>query len=462
MSLSRAIMHAWFVVAPIIQQDRDVRARVLESLRTALASETGPALDQEMKSAGGFRILCNIIADPTVEDGIKAVAMEVMADITTIALRQDRARCVQALESASTLLDRDNERHAFRMQVVQKIALTELDDMLVRAGRQTMDLQKAVEAAGQERAGDVVARMKALQERVRAVQQDKTTLGALSARWSPNEHWKLLTDKALEALGWPKSDRDLVADANIATDLVWMKEDKIWYRVGAKLWPEAERRVVAVRALRDSLRRHLRGRPHFEAYAADPHFDNLFTYDLVDSYWQGLFDWALDQATGLRKRGDPRQGFLDLLGAVHHSVQDFYCHANWVQIHCRVLAVHGGSVPVPTWEDLGSANSQWNRDFPVFGAKLLGELKRSNTETIEEPWWLSTRDPRQEGGLQTGRWGLGQVLIRGQLRSPWKHRHPESDSEEYQLALRAALDATTQVTTRLVEAYGGWEGLQKK
>lgn len=247
-----------------------------------------------------------------------------------------------------------------------------------------------------------------------------------TAKWTMNEHWTL-SDAALEGIGWSRSDLAPVVDANLATDLDWVVAHW-WGRPYALLWPRSAARVDAVRACKASMADALIAAGITEPAQREPHFDDLFTYDDIRRSYLTFTAWATEAMRGIR-RGS--REFADLLGLVHHAVQDFYCHTNWVEICQR-----SGVAAIPTWEQVEAQPQQF--------AALRAEFARSNTETTEEP--SSSRvNPRTRGGLQSGAWTL--ETFRG--RRPWRHRHPAEGDAAHDPAMKVAIAATQEWTKRL-------------
>ncbi|MEO6597120.1 MAG: hypothetical protein ABIP94_20440 [Planctomycetota bacterium] len=247
------------------------------------------------------------------------------------------------------------------------------------------------------------------------------------AKWSMPQHWKDLSQPALAKLGWPKKDVDAVVDANLATDLDWVAA-KWWGRPYALLWPNAYARVHAVRALKAEMVKAFVVAGITEPALHEPHFDDLFTYDRIERSYTAFAEWS-ERASKAVAKGS--RDLLDLLGLVHHAIQDFYCHTNWVEICLRMECT-----PAPTWEQVAAD--------PVRFTALRTEFARSNSETIEEPSSSKT-NPRSLGGLQSGAWTLEHF---GKKR-PWRHRHPEDGEPAYKPALEVAVAATKAWTARL-------------
>lgn len=64
------------------------------------------------------------------------------------------------------------------------------------------------------------------------------------------------------------------------------------------------------------------------------HFDNLFDEDQVRSYWSTLLR-NLRSSTQKAARDEDQMAMLVTLGIGLHTVQDFYSHSNWVELHPR-------------------------------------------------------------------------------------------------------------------------------
>jgi hypothetical protein len=64
------------------------------------------------------------------------------------------------------------------------------------------------------------------------------------------------------------------------------------------------------------------------------HCDNLDTPRAVRGYWQRLMVNSRRALRDARASGDPVR-LLTVLGASLHTVQDFYSHSNWVELHPR-------------------------------------------------------------------------------------------------------------------------------
>jgi hypothetical protein len=62
------------------------------------------------------------------------------------------------------------------------------------------------------------------------------------------------------------------------------------------------------------------------------HFDNLYTDGQVRTYWAALLN-NLKALTEKAAREDDKMALLVLLGLGLHSVQDFYAHSNWAELH---------------------------------------------------------------------------------------------------------------------------------
>jgi hypothetical protein len=64
------------------------------------------------------------------------------------------------------------------------------------------------------------------------------------------------------------------------------------------------------------------------------HFDNIFSLDLLQSYWARL---AMNTRDAVRKAVADQDvlQFLTVMGQSLHAVQDFYAHSNWVEKHPR-------------------------------------------------------------------------------------------------------------------------------
>lgn len=245
--------------------------------------------------------------------------------------------------------------------------------------------------------------------------------------WALQEHWRKLSEPALQACCFSESDAEKVINANLATDLDWVLHE--WWGAGyAAFWPKARDHVDGVRLWKLPLSKALEDKGVTDMLQQEPHFDDLFTYDLIAVVYNTLQSWAIQEA----KKPISNDRFCDLLGLIHHAVQDFYCHTNWIEICKRVV----GGLTVPTWDEVhkGSEASR----------KLLTELKRSNTETIEE----SSSNPRNRGGLQSGAWAI--LTFEG--KRPWKHRHPKSGTKEYDAGIEVAERATVEWTKLLQNA----------
>ncbi|MEQ1632451.1 MAG: hypothetical protein ABL997_08770 [Planctomycetota bacterium] len=257
----------------------------------------------------------------------------------------------------------------------------------------------------------------------------------VEAQWRIDEHHRL-TLLALRGLQSPLSPQDInnVAYANEAADLEVMSHK--WYRFIIKLWPAASAWVNDVRDVRVSFASafpetfHVAKRP--------PHCDDLFSYDEISLYWTTLERWSGDAAKELAPGG--RQ-FTALLGVVHHAVQDFYCHSNWVYLYHDVFPE---AVKVPTWQEVH--NPDWAKADPIRRGRFLERIRQSNRWVMTEGCWTS--DVRRSGGLQTGSYNM--PFTEDGL-SPWKHRHPDEGTFEHLLAYEVSVRATVEATKRLLQ-----------
>lgn len=66
-------------------------------------------------------------------------------------------------------------------------------------------------------------------------------------------------------------------------------------------------------------------------YTRGFHFDNLFSYELIQNRWDSLKNWVKFQSQLILKNNNFTTNYwLIFMGVVLHAVQDFYCHSNWV------------------------------------------------------------------------------------------------------------------------------------
>lgn len=252
------------------------------------------------------------------------------------------------------------------------------------------------------------------------------------AEWSMGEH-HTLTVSALKAIvpPWPGNVED-VAYANEATDLDRIEEQ--WLLVGP-FFPNTMRWVESVRAMRKSLDAEFPA--SMPPSQREPHFDDLFTLDAITSYWSILEHWSQSQAAHFNRNS---REFTALLGIVHHAVQDFYCHSNWVYLY---LADFPEATNVPTWQEVHEPGWASGVDTDR-RLGFLGRIDQSNKWLMTEGCWSS--DVRRSGGLQTGAWAL--TMTKDGL-VPWKHRHPDGGTHEYELAFNVSRVATRNVTELL-------------
>lgn len=62
------------------------------------------------------------------------------------------------------------------------------------------------------------------------------------------------------------------------------------------------------------------------------HFDNQFSPQNIENYWKVLTNNTRDAVKDAAERGDVLD-LLTIIGTSLHTVQDFYSHSNWVQLH---------------------------------------------------------------------------------------------------------------------------------
>lgn len=275
--------------------------------------------------------------------------------------------------------------------------------------------------------------------------------------WSPYEHWFDLTKPVLQARKWKMRLVAEVVDANIATDLVWMNDRnaKWFYRMTVPFFVSAKKKIPQVGAFCASFRAYVvdasaRSRVQLPDACAEPHFDDLFRYREFVQYRRLFDEWAIREARRIARLWavDPRGArsqFLCLLGLVHHAVQDFYCHANWVDLFRAVRNSPHASrygmrkVQCPTWQDLHDLDSTWSKANRVLRGDLLARFRESDDRIILARGWANRR---HLGGLQSGRWH------RKCDEKAWKHLHPRGDVHKD--GLEVSRRATAEWTERLL------------
>ncbi|MCR9246527.1 MAG: hypothetical protein NXI31_15955 [bacterium] len=456
-----------------------------EALRKTVLRELAERDAPSEQSAVYFRTLCQVVAIPDrwVDDGtrLKAVAwlLKIGIDESSPEFEANQAAFLQALAApnchrlrsalmiaesiffgpgSAVASEREPEPEP---EPETRVAAPDPQDPISRAeilAREQRELQgeqrQGLEPPGVQPQGveerrsaeELAKRMREL-ERREAIEDMEL---ARPAPFTPWEHWQLSENVCNEV---PGVDSDTVADANIATDLIWM-QDHFVLQISVPFWLDAKQRIPMVGPIIASFRNSF-GNSMIPAAARKPHFDDLFTYDEIRQYWRQLDEWstATVQRLAIRARaGDAKahEEFECLLGVVHHAVQDFYCHSNWIYL-LNTVTQESGIQPdsLPTWDDL-TGSTPWRQRNGAFAAVFAEQLMISNRTLTTEGWF---RDKRKEGGLQTGKWERTTWESFGVGGVPWKHKHPSGD--EHDAAMAIAEQATRDWTDRLIERSNG-------
>lgn len=136
------------------------------------------------------------------------------------------------------------------------------------------------------------------------------------------------TRKAATANGFSSDARLAMQVSNYFTDYLSVANDKLKEYTEGKLEVETE-----------------------ECYTY-MHFDAIFTNQDIEQNWQLLFDNTVKclrkyAGAGIAKPGFRLIVFFNIMGASLHTVQDFYSHSNWVNVHNKM-----NLIPVPVWYDV--------------------------------------------------------------------------------------------------------------
>ncbi len=229
---------------------------------------------------------------------------------------------------------------------------------------------------------------------------------------------------------------DLVLNCNLATDLHQF-EGKCYMFVFYILYPSGSGQISDVKRLIGDMPEGVK----FNTSGTNGfHFDDLFHYDEIEKRWEDLRAWSRHQVARAQARWSEggRDDFLRVVGISSHSVQDFYCHSNWVSI-LRSFVSSDDPEDYPVWKDVASEPPSAFRGV-VLAPAITGILRKGATA----PTWdrsaildrmkesnRSISDDPTRGGLQTGGWDrsedrdpLSGLSVRG-----WQHRHPEEPPE---------------------------------
>lgn len=132
------------------------------------------------------------------------------------------------------------------------------------------------------------------------------------------------------------------------------------------------------------------------------HFDNLYTEDQVLDYWH-IFLRNLQKSTEAKAKENDIFGMLVVMGIGLHSVQDFYAHSTWAELHPRdkngdyrsetIFGAFAAS-PRPSLKGLRTGNFPDTRTTgPDGGAVPPGAMQHGgyfvglNKDTPERPHW---------------------------------------------------------------------------
>jgi hypothetical protein len=125
----------------------------------------------------------------------------------------------------------------------------------------------------------------------------------------------------------------------------------------------------------DKLKEHTEGKLEVETEECYTymHFDAVFTNQDIEQNWQTLFDNTVKSlrkyaGASIAKPGFRLIVFFNILGASLHTVQDFYSHSNWVNLHSKMNAS-----PIPVWYDL--TQEERNKLVLATGAYPDGSVK---------------------------------------------------------------------------------------
>lgn len=246
---------------------------------------------------------------------------------------------------------------------------------------------------------------------------------------------------------------DLVLDSNLATDLHQF-EGKIYMFLLYLFYPSGSGQIQHVKRLVAEMPEGVA----FNTAATNGfHFDDLFHYDEIAKRWEDLRAWTRHQAARTQERwaDGGRDDFLRLIGISSHTVQDFYCHSNWVAI-LLPLVQSDDPEDFPLWKDVATEPEavlatvavpavtrilQMKMPGSTFDRRaVLARMKESNQSVSDDP---------RKGGLQTGAWDrTGEKA--------WEHRHPEEAPESViapALAARATDLWIDELLDQLSEAH---------
>lgn len=84
------------------------------------------------------------------------------------------------------------------------------------------------------------------------------------------------------------------------------------------------------------------------------HFDAVFTNSDIEHNWKSLLNNTIGALRKYSSSPQVKPGFripvlFNIIGASLHTVQDFYSHSNWVNLHISL-----SKTPIPTWFEVDS------------------------------------------------------------------------------------------------------------
>ncbi len=183
------------------------------------------------------------------------------------------------------------------------------------------------------------------------------------------------------------------------------------------------------------------------------HFDAIFTNQDIEQNWQVLFD---NTAKSLRKHAGAsiaKPGFrlivfFNILGASLHTVQDFYSHSNWVNLHTKMNVS-----PIPVWYDV--TTEERNKLALATGAYPDGSVKgKLNHADLNKDF--SLRPLNKEAVETAERASIDWIkrLMEAVPEVPWSELKAYNiQNNQTMKRFLVSLDATFLTTTSIVAGH---------
>ncbi len=255
------------------------------------------------------------------------------------------------------------------------------------------------------------------------------------------KHHYTMTVEVLEDLGWEDS-RAVTEAAHCAMAADICRLPALTRAVTTFALPSTGAHFDRVAALAQTA-------PFSERASVGFHFNSLYTFDDIRTRWHALGLWVDTVCRDILSMPPGEERFettVALVGLVAHVVQDFYVHANWVDLVDAFTLGPLETAAYPLWEELIENRDGWrDRSRSVDVTALVYRMRVSNTIMETNPTL---------GGLQTGR--IAGEIVPGPV-APWPHRHALGRDQDVAHALgkRATELWVGRILENLSTADGG-------